>query len=420
MTNSNKKPLWIYIFKGAITAVAALILKGIVTFSTFMSYSSDLEIKNNVIYIISFVCSLFVYNSIFGIMISYDKHACEDFFKNEDSHTGRFTKFKKIYAHKSFITEYLSAVIVLSIAAALGAAPEISGMFYFGEGKGPHRAGIIPFLAIFLISSAIYLYNRYEAVRYWRVLKKQASLDTLTSKSTIIIRILVIVIGYPLVLPYIPLVALPFVALFGAAALLLSIPILLVATLIIFLLYTLFLFINAMRQRKKLIKELKTLVREHGLSLSKINNPYISLINSKKKCSFDLIIKNKKYNCLVIGHVFRSVPICFTSETKGLFRYRIGTKRHNISLEKHFEYSLDGDGIKILIISPTPKYACIYIPEKNKDKRIFNADRLWDFVAYETEAFLRATDRDCLGKYSSSSDDDEGVKIPRMLRFKSH
>ena len=92
MKNSTKKPLWIYIFKGAITAVAALILKGLVTFSTFMSYSSDLGIKNYVIYIISFVCSLFVYNSVFGIMISYDKHACEEFLKNEDSYTGRFTK----------------------------------------------------------------------------------------------------------------------------------------------------------------------------------------------------------------------------------------------------------------------------------------------------------------------------------------
>ena len=417
MKSLNEKPIWICIVKGMLSAIAALILKSVVSFSAFMSYSSNSEIKNYVIYIISFVCSLFVYNSIFGIIISYDKGACEEFLKKEDIYTGRFTELKRIYLHKSFITEFLSAVTILSIAAALGAMPEITGMFYLGDGKAPYRTGILPLVLTLFISSVIYLYNRYEAVRYWRMLKKQSSLDSLKSKSTIITRILVIVIGYPLVLPYIPLLAYPFMTLFGAAALLLSIPILFVAVLIIFLLYNLSLLIHAINQRKKLVKSLNTLVRELGLSLSKINNPYISLINSKKKCSFDLIINNKEYSCLVLGHMFRSVPICFTSETKGHFRYRIGTARHNISLEKHFEYSLSGKGTKILIISPTPKYACIYIPEKNKDRRIFNADKLWDFVAYEAEAFLRAIDRNCLGKYSSASDDDDGVKIPRMLRL---
>ena len=333
---------------------------------------------------------------------------------------GKFLSFKKIYAHKTFITEYVTSIFILTVAAAMGAMPEIAGMFYFGDGKGPHRTGIIPFLAILVMTSAIYFFNRYEAIRYWQVLKKKASLDTLTDKPKIIIRILAVVIGYPLVLPYIPLLAYPFITLFGASALLLSVPILLLIILIILLLSTAVVFFKTMRRRKKLIKNLKTLVREHGLSLSKINNPYISLINHKKKCSFDLIIKNKKYNCLVLGHVFRSVPICFTSETEGHFRHRIGTGRHNITLERGFDYSLGDDGIKILIINPTPKYAYIINSENNKEKRIFNADKLWNFVAYEADAFLSAVDTDCLGKYSSSYDGYEDVKIPRIRRFNLH
>ena len=99
----------------------------------------------------------------------------------------------------------------------------------------------------------------------------------------------------------------------------------------------------------------------------------------------------------MIGNPRYRVPVCFISETDGYFRHRLGTKKHNITLQTKFNYSLEGDGKKILIISPVAKDA--FILDGDKERRIFNADRLWDFVTYEPEAFIAALERDCLGRY---------------------
>ena len=94
-------------------------------------------------------------------------------------------------------------------------------------------------------------------------------------------------------------------------------------------------------------------------------------------------------------------------------KIQIGTKRHNVTMQKHFEFFKKGSGVKILIINPTPKYAYICDTESVNEKRLFNADKLWDYVAYEAEAFIGALDRDCLGKYSSVSESKD-VHVQRL------
>ena len=68
-----------------------------------------------------------------------------------------------------------------------------------------------------------------------------------------------------------------------------------------------------------------------------------------------------------------------------------------------------------MIINPTPKYAYLVDVDSGKEKRIYNADLVWNFVAYEAEAFIGALDRDCLGKYSTSSDTSDDVSIPTRM-----
>lgn len=86
-------------------------------------------------------------------------------------------------------------------------------------------------------------------------------------------------------------------------------------------------------------------------------------------------------------------------------------------MQRHFEYSAPGENRKLMIINPTPKYAFICDPEFEKEKRLYNSDKLWNFVVYEAEAFLGATDRGSLGKYSSVAESkDVSVPTPR-IRF---
>ena len=80
-------------------------------------------------------------------------------------------------------------------------------------------------------------------------------------------------------------------------------------------------------------------------------------------------------------------------------------------MEKHFEYSAPGNGKKIMIIHPTPKYAYLCDPQFKKEKRVYNADCVWSFVAYEDEAFIGAVDRDCLGRSTSVPESTE-VQVP--------
>ena len=55
-------------------------------------------------------------------------------------------------------------------------------------------------------------------------------------------------------------------------------------------------------------------------------------------------------------------------------------------------------------------------PECKKEKRLYNSDKLWDFVVYEAEAFLGAADRGSLGKFSSVAENSDIVVPGRPIR----
>ena len=158
----------------------------------------------------------------------------------------------------------------------------------------------------------------------------------------------------------------------------------------------------AIRKRKKFLAKMKESAAKMRFTVTEIKNPAISFISKKKKCTFSLIRDKEIYDCLIIGNPRYRVPVCFISESKGYYRHRIGLPKHNITLESKFDYSLDGDNKKILIISPTPKHA--FVTEGEKEKRLFTADKLWNFVLYESDGFVGAMDRDCLGRYDSNRD----------------
>lgn len=409
---NGAKRLWVYILKGIGIGAIAVLLKSLVHFAILLYYSGENmvgDLPNHILNIVSFIASILVYNSVFGIFLSFDRFFAEEFVECADDKSG----FKRIFGFKSFFIEATAAITFTSLSAALGAAKEIAGMFYLGDGVSPHSNGIVPFSATLFISAFLIFFNRYEAVRYWTVLERQGTLYETVNIKKLLIRFIVIAVAYPLTLPLLPLIAFVFISLFGTVTAVITAPVLLL--IIILLIASLFglKILLVIKRRNNFIKNTATVVRQHGFSLSEIQNPYSSLFSTKKQCIFTVTNKKTTYDCLVLGQVFKSVPICFTSDSEGYYRYRLGTKRHNITLEKHFTFTTDGSGVKILIINPTPKYAYICDVESDKEKRLFNADKLWNYVVYEAEAFVGALDRDCLGKYSSVAENND-VKVPRL------
>ena len=113
---------------------------------------------------------------------------------------------------------------------------------------------------------------------------------------------------------------------------------------------------------------------------------------------FTLEDGKRKYKVLVISPLRKSFPIYFTSGNEAYHEVKIGMKHAHFSLLRfYFPYENEGDGTGILLIAPDPE--SVYVSEGDKSRRIFNADKLYDNVAYDSDAFFGALSRGCLGKY---------------------
>jgi len=413
--NKNSFLLWTYVAKGVAIGLFALAIKLIASFACVAVYAQTGivgDLPDFISDIAIFVASLFIYNSIFSLSFSFDKSAVNEYleYSAEDGETN----CKGIFTYKSFLAVAIPILIILSIGAACGASWEIFGMFHADEGKSPYSNGILPFLANLVLISLFLIYERYEAVRYWKILKKQGNLDELSSKSKIILR-LVLIFTYPLTVPYLPLLGYLLVTSVNIITILFAAPILIIGIVAIIASLLGIKLLISMKRRRTFFESLKTLTRQNSFTLTEIKNPYSSLFSRKKLCTFTITTKQGSFDCLVIGNIRRGVPICFTSDKEGYYRYRLGTPKHNITMQRHFEYSAPGENRKLMIINPTPKYAFICDPEFEKEKRLYNSDKLWNFVVYEAEAFLGATDRGSLGKYSSVAESkDVSVPTPRI------
>ena len=398
-----ERPLYFSILKGLGIGIAAVILKLIVSLSVWTTYANGSmfgEFQNFAIYIVSFISSLFVYNSVIGISMTFDVFARDEVMERTCEQKGTIPKLRDIFLYKSFLIETATIVLVMFLASLFGSTPEIFGMFHIEEGRSPYETGILPALVILPISIFLCFFARFEAVRYWKYLFRTFNLEVIESKIKLILRVVFITVLYPIVLPFCPLVffVLAFVySVIASVALSMTIPVFILTVVLIFFLLWCLKVCFAIRKRNKFLSKMVESAAKMGFTVTEIKNKSISLVTRRKKCTFSLIRGSEIYDCLVIGHPRYRVPVCFTSATKGHYRHRIGTPKHNITLETKFDYSLDSENKKILIIAPTPKHA--FICEDGKEKRLFTADKLWDFVVYESDGFIGSLERDCLGRY---------------------
>ena len=406
MDNQNPRlvrPFYVSVLKGLGTAVIALVLKAVVSFSTWQRYATGSmfgELENFAIYIICFISSFFVYNSVIGISMTYDPISRDEVMENTFDSKGNLPSLKGIFCYKSFYIECATVATVITLAALLGASPEIFGMLYTGEGHSPYEAGIFPALVTFPIVLILCLVARFEAVRYWKYLYRTLSSEQIESKTKLILRVLFVTVLYPIVLPFMPIlfyVAATVAGAIAAVAVAVTVPVFILALFALFYGLWWLRVLFAMRKRKKFLERMKNAAAKMRFTVTEIKNPRLSFISKKHKCTFSLIRESEKYDCLIIGNPRYRVPVCFTSEARGYYRHRIGTPKHNITLESKFDYSLESSNKKILIISPTPKHA--FVTEGDKEKRLFTADKLWDVVLYESDGFVGALERDCLGRY---------------------
>ncbi len=406
----------LYFFKGIFAGIFALVVKQLTAFITLSFYTGEFvvgDIPNFAICIVLFLSSILVYSSAFRVVFSFDMSAATDYLTcTSEGDTAK----RALFLNRTFIPEAVGASLITSLFAVFGSAFEIAGMFHFGDGKSRFSEGIIPFAVTLIITSLASLLSRYEACRFWRSLEKEKNLESVTNKFKILLRVLAVFMIYPLATPFLPLAFFMLVTLFQAVPLFITGPIAIGILAALILSVIVIKYILTVKIRKNFFLRVRDVVRQHGFEISDIQNPYISLLRTRRKCTFTVKTKKETFDCIVIGRIRRGVPVCFTTGSLGYFRYRIGTKKHNITFERYFEYDTSGEGKKILIICPSPKHAFICDGETGKEKRLYNSDKLWEFVAYEDEAFISALDRECLGKYSSVAENND-IKMPRPINL---
>jgi hypothetical protein len=281
------------------------------------------------------------------------------------------------------------------LSALFGAFPEIGGIFF---SEGAHRDGLFPALIMTPLLFLIHLLTKYEAKRYWLVLHRKHSLDSL-SVVRFVITLLALIFLYPIIFPFAPLLGFMIFTFFNVIAKIseaLTVLGFILATLAIVLIILSALYGSAMSKRRKFIKKLYEVAAKSDAEISIFSRPYRSFFSSECKESFTIKQNGRLFECTVISTVDRLVPLVFTSGTSAQFTRRLGTPKHHIDLCHPISFYPAGEGEQVLIINPAVKFTLV--TDGTVMKELDGAARLWGFTLYSDKEFLGALSRGHIGK----------------------
>ena len=355
------------------------------------------------LYLVSTLAFLFAFNSLVGFFTVYNREERITALE-EGRRDGFFAELGAVLRSPSFILE-TSVVGALTLLFSLFSGfSEIPDMIFFSlEIPEPLRL-FTPIIILFPILFAVSLLSRYEVRRYWFYLDKTNSLDVLEKRVRLIARFLFILIGYPTIFPFVPLllyVAFTFVSIFVQLSVLLSVAGVIGIIVGILLIIVVISYLSAMNKRKKFLKALAEICKEKGYEISEIKKPYLSFFKHSPGESFTVSRGEERYSCKLVSSVRRGVPLYLSSDRHGYFLHRFGFKNHHISLSHNIIWGHDSSYQKIAIIDPMPKQV-IAIAQNGTTRPLAPADKVWDTLLYDSKTLIGVIDRDCLGRANSS------------------
>ena len=428
----NDRTIFFYILRGLAIFVLFMIIKSLMTLFAFAIYSSSSaemsEFPTWAIFLTVSIGDGFVLYSIFNFFTTYDKKVMTRYLHSIDmleKEPNFFTNARWILSSKEFLIESASCIALLFITQLFNGLYEFGGIFR-DTGAHPFLIRIIPFFFILPLVFISSFLSRTDVVRFWHYLERTGDLRRVESVIRMIIKAILIFVLYIFVFPLSPIALILPLSLFsiflllvdiftvvGFIALMILIPTTVIAILIL----------RSLSIRKKLFKKLKAAAEKSGTVISEIENPYKSLFNSKIKCRFTLKNENKKYSCRIIGTFWQRAPFFITTEKHAYYRHRIGIKEHNITVYSNVEYGFEGEGKKIIILNPVPRK--IYAAndkyseppplddgrlssvlrrtskrKKESARKIEPADKVFDYVIYNSTSFVGAVGRRCLDRHN--------------------
>lgn len=348
--------------------------------------------------------SLLLYNSLVRLFSLYNAHSRDEYLQTLDGtlpKIKRFAEYRRILKTPEFLFEVGIATVLVSLLLPLGIFYEAELLFDFAGGLRYLFIYAVYITAFFFIN----LNAKYETRRHWKQLYETRSLDTLDSRWRFALKGALILILYPFTVPLSPVLVFLCINVYTVLSAVLG---LFSATgLIIFLVILAFFILampklRALRTRKRFIRRLRLSVERSDYELCDLYSESAIGLGKTGSLRFTLKYGEKVYSCRLLPIEKRRLPLYFTSDKNAHFLYKIGGKNHFVSLARHFDYGVEGDGKPILILAPEPKY--VFVSSDGSEKRLFTGDRMWRFTVFEGDSFFGAMDRHCLDKANGTFD----------------
>lgn len=170
--------------------------------------------------------------------------------------------------------------------------------------------------------------------------------------------------------------------------------------------------LNAMRKRRKFLKDFEKICEERHLRMPRIEAPYRSLFRMRDGADFVLLLNGKKYTCKLLSTMrpymlHRISPDGTVARVHRIFlRFHAATRygfnghttyREGVELgETRSSFAFEGEGTKIVIYNPCPKVA-----QGVSQTGLFNLDNglfVGKYKFYTGTGFCNALSRDCLDR----------------------
>ena len=161
------------------------------------------------------------------------------------------------------------------------------------------------------------------------------------------------------------------------------------------------------------------------------------MFKSREECNFTLEYEGKVFSCRLIGSWWQRAPLHFISKKHAIYLHKVGTRNRFFSYECHFNYAFEGEGDKLLIVCPMPRWLFASVDNTDKivtpedlstssmissyryggsrrqqssfgiskrtseySRALEAGDKIWGYAIYNTTSFISAIDRKCLGRYN--------------------
>ncbi len=398
--NLTEKPLWFYPLRGAVCFFVMLLIKSFTTRRLLSFVSSGDRIPSQLFFGFALLGIILIYNSLVHTSSLYDRDDFERFKKRGVERVFFFDELRIILCSKEFLLETVPTVMLSVLFSLLGVFNEAVYTVFF-IGKAPEWAvTLLPLVSIPILLFLTSLLCRYEMHRYFAELVKRGEEKFKRSKTRLVFKIVIIFLLYPLVFPYSPYVLFLIISFFGLVGTLVSILSVLgfvaVISALVLGIYGILKW-KSHRIRKTFFAKLSVIAEKRGDTLTL----YTAEERRVRGFDFTLSSAGKSYGCKVVIALRKGVPLYFTPGD-AYFLHRIGTKEHHTSLQRHFNYSFNHDGHKLLIIIHFPKR--MFVSEGRAARRLYSGDKIWNYIVYDTKDYLGALERECLYR----SNDDNG------------